>query len=577
MSSKLILDGHSLTPEIVIKIAVERQSFEINTTQLESSRQFIQKVIDQNEVVYGVTTGFGPNVSTVIDAKDAVELQRRLLLSHAVGTGAPFSAEIVRAILVIRLNTLLAGFSGIQEETVRKMQFLLQENILPWIPQQGSVGASGDLCPLAHMALPLIGEGYVVLEEKECNELNLDTTNISFYIENKKGKIIKYYKFQSKEVLLKTKWAEKGFGFELSYKEGLALTNGTTIMAALGVLATHKTRQLLELAVKGSALIMEGLCARSDAFDEKLHLVRRHSGQQIIASKIRDCLKNSDFFGIRKNNILCQLENAPEENENPNWRSIQSLKTFAHLKSIPQDAYSIRCVPQVLGASWKAMEHVQSVVADELNAVVDNPIIFTAGKKLPNGESVQPEMERAYSGGNFHGQPIALVLDYLKIAIAEIGNLVERQVAKMVDKDHNHGLPAFLAEDPGLNSGLMILQYVAAGLVSENKVLSHPASVDSIPTSANQEDHVSMGPIAGRQALEMIANVEKILAIQLIVGAQAVDLRKKQFDKKLNIKVADSTKEFLLNIRKIVPYVGEDRFLHQDLENLLNRISEFYN
>ncbi|MCL4143989.1 UNVERIFIED_CONTAM: hypothetical protein GTU68_043457 [Idotea baltica] len=484
--------------EVAKNFATVAINYETVKERIVASRAFIEQKVANNEIVYGVTTGFGPLVNTKIEPKDAILLQKNLLISHATGVGKPLSTTIVRAIMLIRLNTFLQGYSGVRIELIEHLLNFINLQVHPVIPSQGSVGASGDLCPLSHLGSSLIGYGKVEY----------------------KGEIV-----SADSNKLPTK------PIELSYKEGLAINNGTTLMAALGVEAVYRAKKLIERATQSTCLVYEALGARKQSFHPAIHRLRRHTAQQTINQNILTNTEGSAIF-----------------------------LTFAVGKAKPQDSYSLRCVPQVFGASLHAVNHAKEVIENELNAVVDNPIILA-------NEDI------AVSGGNFHGQPVALVLDYLKLAIAEIGSILERQITKLVDNHHNYGLPAFLIDGVGLNSGLMITQYVAAGLVSENKVLVHPASADSIPTSNNQEDHVSMGPIGGRQALEIMDNVEQILAIHYMCAAQAYDLRKLQFNK-LNLsfpKPSASSEALYGQIRKVVNYLEQDLFIHDEL----NKLSEW--
>lgn len=523
------LDGHSLTLEAVEAVAWHHAPVAISPdamSRVRHSRAFIEAQVQAGKVLYGVTTGFGPNADIVIPVADAQTLQRNLLLSHATGVGTPFSVPLTRAIMLIRLNTLLAGYSGIRPQTVELLRDLINHNIHPVIPSQGSVGASGDLCPLSHMALPLIGEGEVFAADGS--------------------------KIAASEAL-----ASAGLQpLELSYKEGLALNNGTTVMAALGVEGVLRARKLIAAATGATALIMEALCARRQALDERLHALRRQQGQVKIAARLREITSDSTCIGLPHETILAAGQ-PPREEEIGTWLSQGTRVKFALQKRTPQDAYSIRCAPQVLGASLDAIDYVAQTIENELNAVVDNPLLF-------------PETNDVISGGNFHGQPLALVLDHLKLAVHEISSLLERQVAKLTDPANNDSLPAFLAENAGLHSGLMIPQYAAAALVSEGKVLVHPASADTIPTSANREDHVSMGPIAGRQALEILGNAEKVLVIQLMTAAQALDMRLRQMEHwGLAPEPGAYVKLLQAAIRQRVTYNAEDRLLYRDIEALL--------
>jgi len=554
---KLTINGSNLDIESLIAVAVGEAEVQIlpeTLKKIQKSRDYIKKQVEEKKIVYGVTTGFGANASKVIDDYEiAKKLQRNLLLSHACGVGESFGREIVRAIMLIRLNTLLAGFSGVRQETVLLLAEMLNRGIHPVIPSQGSVGASGDLCPLAHMALVLIGEGFAEVDGEIVD-----------------GKTA----LQSKNLT----------PISLEHKEGIALLNGTSVMAALGAWGVHQAKILLEKALKASCLAFEAIGARKQAFDARLHKARKHIHQEKVAASVRSFTQGSTLIGIDSSKIIAYLLkkikphlSQKHQNEikkklaqNPyqisflrnylpeNNPIFQKVLLFAEKKITPQDSYSVRCSPQVLGASLQAITHVEQIISQELNAVVDNPLIFA-------------DDDAVISGGNFHGQPLALALDYLKLALAEMGNLFERQINKLVDEATNDGLPAFLAADTsGLHSGLMIPQYVAAGLVSENKVLVHPASADSIPTCANQEDHVSMGTIAGRQALEILANVQKIVAILMLTAHQALHLRKMQLEAiDYPIRLGKATDVLHQHLDQLVGFIHEDRFLEKDIQKIL--------
>lgn len=551
------LNGNSLTIKQVISVARNDAKVEIDTSKLNKSRDFITKKVAENAIIYGVTTGFGSNADKFVDKQDSEKLQKHLLRSHSCGVGENFSREIVRAIMLIRLNTLLKGNSGIRMETCEQIRLFLNEKIHPVIPSQGSVGASGDLCPLSHFGLAIIGEGYAEFE----------------------GEI-----FPTDE-LLKSRGISP---IVLSYKEGLALNNGTTVMTALGVLAVYDFERLLKLSTLNSSLMLEALCARREAFDEKIHLARKNDAQIQVAEWIRGFIEGSTFIGIKSEDLkkyglshdekrkFVEFEikqndlNSDEKAEFEVLKEKKIIDEIAAKKKIPQDSYSIRCIPQVFGASLQSLRHAESVIENEMNAAVDNPLIFA-------------DEEEVLSGGNFHGQPIALVLDYLKLAIHEIGNITERQIAKLVDRNTNHGLPSFLIKNTdGTNSGLMIPQYAAASLVSENKVLVHPASADSIPTCENTEDHVSMGPIAGRQALEILGNVKKITAIAILAAHHSAELRRHQFENRgISLQMAEATEKYFLKIKEIIPdfndkvFLEKDRFLYNDIQTILKNYEEF--
>jgi histidine ammonia-lyase len=432
--------------------------------RMDESRAVVERLVAAGEVVYGITTGFGDLAGTHIPPADARQLQENLLVSHAVGVGAPLPRDVVRAMLLLRANTLALGHSGCRPLVVDRILAFLEAGIHPVVPSQGSVGASGDLAPLAHLALLLIGRGEVELGGQVMpGLLALRETGIE--------------------------------PLTLEAKEGLALLNGTQLMSALGALLLADADRLARTASVAAAQSVEALLATDVPFAAVYQLARPHPGQIAVAAEMRHLLRDSGLMASHHGS---------------------SHKV--------QDPYSLRCVPQVHGAVRDALDYLGRVLDVELNSATDNPLIF------PEGGAAAADVAATggglvISGGNFHGEPIALALDFAKLAIAELGAISERRIALLLDARLNGGLPPFLAPASGLNSGMMLLQYTAAALASENKVLVHPASADSIPTSANQEDHVSMGPIAGRHARDVLANVERILAIELLVGAQALDLR----------------------------------------------------
>jgi len=466
-SQRVVLTGADLTVADVEAVARHGAAAVLDpaaTKRMERSRAVVESLVDQSAVVYGVTTGAGALANRVIDRADAERLQENLLVSHAAGVGEPLPRDVVRGMLVLRANTLALGYSGARPIVAERLVDFLRLGIHPVVPAQGSVGASGDLAPLAHLALPLIGRGQV--------ELGGHVTPAM--------------------VALRETGLEP---LRLGAKEGLALLNGTQLMSALGALLAADSDRLVRTASVAAAMSVEALLGTDVAFSEAYQKVRPHPGQIEIAAELRWLLRDS---------------------------SVQrSHHASAHKV---QDAYSLRCVPQVHGAVRDALDHLGRVLAIEMNAATDNPLIFPEGH-------VADETARAtgnghvISGGNFHGEPIALALDFAKLALAELGSISERRTALLLDPHLNEGLPAFLSSDTGLETGSMLLQYTAAALASENKVLVHPASADSIPTSANQEDHVSMGPIAGRQARQILGHVEQIVAIELLCAARGLDRR----------------------------------------------------
>lgn len=454
MKKVVKVNGSSLTIEDVVAVARFNAKVELAEGQEEiilKSRKFVEDALDAGEAIYGINTGFGKFSTVSIAEKELNLLQRNLIISDACGVGENFDTEVVRAMMLLRLNSIIKGFSGVLISTVNCLIEMLNKGVHPIIRSKGSVGASGDLCPLAHMVLPMIGEGEAEFEGE----------------------------------VLAGKEAMKRAGIDtitLKAKEGLALINGTQAMMANATLAVYDTEKLLKEADIIASLTIDSLGGIIDAFDERVHLVRPHKGQLDTAKNIRNLLKDSKLV-TKQGEVRMQ------------------------------DSYSLRCIPQVHGGSRLAFDYVKQTIETELNSVTDNPLIFS-GK---DGACI--------SGGNFHGQPIAIAADTLGILVSEIANISERRIEKLVNPALSHGLPAFLVKHGGINDGFMIPQYVAAALVSENKVLAHPACVDSIPTSANQEDHVSMGTIGARKARTIVDHAQHVLSIELLCAAQAADFR----------------------------------------------------
>ncbi len=448
---KVIINGNDLTLQDVINVARNYYEVEISSeaeARINKSREIVDKIVAEDKVIYGITTGFGKFSDVSISGEDCKTLQRNLIISHSCGFGNRLDSDIVRAIILLRANALSKGYSGIRLSTVKTLIAMLNKGVHPCIPEKGSLGASGDLAPLSHMVLPMLGEG-----EAEY-----------------KGEI------------LSGKVAMEAAGIptiELIAKEGLALINGTQVMTAIGALALWDGINLVKSADIAAALTVEALKGVKDAFDIRTHSIRPHEGQLATAK-----------------NILALVDGS-------------SLITSQGEIRV-QDAYTLRCIPQIHGASKDALNYVMHKVEIEINAVTDNPIVTEEGDVI--------------SGGNFHGQPMALAFDFLGIAMSELANVSERRLERLINYQLND-LPAFLVKHGGLNSGFMITQYAAAALVSENKILAHPASVDSIPSSANQEDHVSMGTIAARKARDIIRNVERVLATEILAACQAIDFR----------------------------------------------------
>ncbi len=488
----IVLDDR-LDLEDFIAVAREGRKVEIGPAareRIRRSRDRIEAILAVGIPVYGVNTGFGKFQNTRIEADKLKELQRNLILSHAIGVGEPFPAEVVRGMLLLRAQSLALGHSGAREAVVEALLAFLNRGIHPVIPSQGSVGSSGDLAPLAHMALALIGEG-----EVEYGGAVRPTADVL---------------------------GETGLRpLVLEAKEGLALINGTQAMTSLLALFTADAETLLTSADIAAAMSLEALKGSHAPFEEAVVGLRPHPGAVETAANLRALLRDSE--------IRLSHESCPKV----------------------QDAYSLRAVPQVHGASRDAVRHVRDVLRVELGSVTDNPLVF-------------PEEGRVISGGNFHGQPLALAADYAGIAAAELANISERRVEQMLNPALS-GLPAFLAEQGGLHSGLMISQYTAASLVSENKVLAHPASVDSIPTSANQEDHVSMGTIACRKARQIFENTLWVLAIEVVSAAQALDFHKP-------LRPGAGVEAVYKLVREAVPHLSTDRYLRPEVAKVREMI-----
>ncbi|MCK8815827.1 histidine ammonia-lyase [Natroniella sulfidigena] len=491
----ILIDGNSLTLEDVIKVAREGVKVELTddaVKKVKEARAVVDHFVEQEEVVYGITTGFG-ELSNVYISKDKTEdLQKNLIISHSCAVGEAFEEEVARAVMLLRANALAKGVSGIRLKTLNTLIEMLNQGVHPVIPQQGSLGASGDLAPLSHMVLVMFGEGE------------------AFY--------------QGERISGKEAMEKAGIEpVQLKAKEGLALINGTQIMTAVGALTVYDAINLAKIAEISSALTVEALNGITDAFDEKVHQARPHKHQI-------NCAKN-----------LLKLTEGSES-------------TTRQGEVRVQDAYTLRCLPQIHSASKDAIEYVKEKVEVEINSATDNPLIFA-------------EENQVISGGNFHGQPMALPLDFLGMALAELANVAERRIERLVNPTLS-GLPPFLIDDGGVNSGFMITQYSAASLVSENKVLAHPASVDSIPSSANKEDHVSMGTTAARQTKQILDNAKNVLAIELMAAAQAIDLRIEAE------QLGKGTQVAYKKIRESIDKLTEDRIMYLDINQSASLIEE---
>lgn len=504
MTPQMIIDGESLTFEQVISVAYGKpgepmvaisESAKVNVDRAAAA---VQTLLDRSEIAYGITTGFGAFKDKIISREEVEQLQRNIVLSHAVGVGNAFDVPTTRAIMLIRANTLARGHSGIRTETLQLILDCLNAGVHPIIPEKGSLGASGDLAPLAHFACVLIGEG-----EAEFN-----------------GEIISGRDALSRSGLQPV---------VLAAKEGLALTNGTTVMAAVGLLETAKAINVADLADVAGCMSLEALNGTVMAFDERIHALRPHPRQIDTARKLRENLEGSDFVrGFDPSNV--------------------------------QDAYTLRCMPQVHGACRDAIAYAEWLIKLELNAVTDNPLIFVDGDKI-----------EVISGGNFHGEPLALAFDYLAIALSDLGNISERRIMRLTDEASNaHILPAFLIKNGGLNSGFMIVQYTAAALCTENKVLSHPASVDTIPSSANVEDHVSMGATSAIKLRQICRNFTEIIALELLCAAQAIDLRRESISE--GASLGKGTAGIYRDIRQCVPYVEDDVYMKPLIDAVIDLV-----
>jgi histidine ammonia-lyase len=490
--SRLFIDGCQLTIEDVVAVARGYQQVELTPKAIElivKCRETVDRYVDDKKVIYGITTGFGKFSDVIISKEDARALQENLIISHACGVGRPLDEEVVRGVMLLRANALAKGHSGIRLETLQTLLAMLNKNVVPMIPEKGSLGASGDLAPLSHMVLVMLGYGEAYYEG----------------------------------ILMSGPEAMAKAGIptiDLTSKEGLALINGTQVMTSVGALAVYDSMKIMKLADVSASMTVEALRGITDAFDPRIHNLRPHPGQIDTAK-----------------NLLTILEG--------------SKLTTKQGEIRVQDAYTLRCTPQIHAGSRDAIRYIKERVEIEINSVTDNPLIF-------------PDDDVAFSGGNFHGQPMALPFDFLAIALAEIANVSERRIERLVNPQLS-GLPAFLTEQGGLHSGFMIAQYSAASLVSENKVLAHPASVDSIPSSANQEDHVSMGTIAARKAREILDNVRNVLAIELLSSTQAIDFGNPA-------GLGKGTKVAYALIREKVEKLVDDRVMYLDINKVYDLV-----
>ena len=483
---KVAIDGNSLTLDKFVNVARFNAKVELTLEAIDrinKARDLVDKFVEENRVIYGITTGFGKFSDVVITNEETKQLQKNLIMSHSCGVGEPLDEEIVRGVMLLRANALSKGCSGARLSTINTLIEMLNKGVHPIIPEKGSLGASGDLAPLSHMVLVMIGEGEAIYDGKRMpGKEAMDKAGIST--------------------------------IELTSKEGLALINGTQVMTSVGALTVYDSINLSKTADIAAALTAEALNGITDAFEERVNKVRGQIGQINSGKNLLSILRGSKM-------------------------------TTKQGELRVQDAYSLRCTPQIHGASKDCFNYVKEKVEIEINAATDNPLIFV-------------DEEDVISGGNFHGQPMALSFDFLGIGLSELANLSERRLEKLVNPALSDGLPAFLVKKGGVNSGFMIVQYAAAALVSENKILAHPASVDSIPSSANQEDHVSMGTIAARKAREILENVRKVLAMEILGACQGIDLRG-------NKGLGVGTSKAYEIIREHISTVEEDRIMYVDI------------
>jgi histidine ammonia-lyase len=497
----LELSGLPLTLEEIASVAYDGRSVGLAASALpgiKASRRVVDRLVKREETAYGINTGFGKLSDVCIAPEQLAALQRNLVRSHACGLGEPLPVAETRAMLLLRANVLAKGFSGVRPVVIETLIALLNARIHPVVPARGSVGASGDLAPLAHLALTLIGEGDVIWDGS---------------------------RFAAKVAL-----EQCGLHpLELQAKEGLALLNGTQAMAAVGGLAVERAIRAVELFDLAGAMSLEALRGTPAAFDARIHAARPHAGQMAVAEHLRGLLESS-----------------------------QIRESHRHGDPRVQDAYCLRCMPQVHGAARGALAHVREVIEIETGSATDNPLIFV-------GDEAGDEEGEILSGGNFHGAPLALALDYAAIALTDMMSISERRIDRLINPDINEGLPAFLSETAGVSSGLMIAHVAAAALLSEAKVLAHPASVDSVPTSGGKEDHVSMGMTSAWKLRQIVANAEYVLAIEMIAAAQGLDYR-------APLKAAARVEHARGNVREVVARLGEDRVPATDIERLAGEI-----
>jgi histidine ammonia-lyase len=496
MKNSLEINGNHLTVNGVYDVAHSKIKVKLSKEsqrKVEKSQKIIEGIVKKGTPIYGINTGFGGLATVTIKDDDLTKLQENLILSHSAGTGLPFSKEEVRAAILVRANSLAKGYSGIRYETIMKLLEILNKDIYPYVPMYGSLGASGDLAPLAHIALLLVGKGKIIKDSK--------------YLEFKD--FLEEYQFVPLQ--------------SFAPKEGLALINGTSFEAGVSSILSIEGEYIFNKAIESFAMVFEALGGKTDAFDEDIQKLRNSQAQEFVSKDVLNLIKGSTLINRNRN---------------------------------VQDAYTLRCVPQIYGAVFENLSYIKTFLQREINATTDNPIIFEDG--------------RVISGGNFHAQPLSFLMDLYTIVFTTLSNVIERQINRVLNPSLS-GLKPFLANNPGVESGMMILQYTAASLVAENKILSHPASVDSFPVSADQEDYVSMGMNAVIKARKVLENARKVVAIELIVGSQALEMVLKS-EKKL--KTGKKTEEIFNNIRKIVKFADTDREFSYDIESVENALKD---
>lgn len=495
-----------LSIEDVVRVAVQAEKIEISESTIRAiseSNKRVKHILEAEKPVYGINTGFGIFANKTIDKNSIKKLNRNLILSHSVATGKPLNVRVVRAAMLIRAFTLAKGFSGLRPEIIQTIIEMLNRGVIPVIPQKGSLGSSGDLCQLSHMAL--------VFSKDEQD------------LEEESGQAI----YNGKVLTGKKAMEEAGLQrFALEAKEGLAINNGATFSAAIAALAVYEAEYLVEIAEIATALSMEALCARSNVLDKRVHIARRQIGQIQVSNHINTLILNSTLLDSKKQ---------------------------------VQDSYSIRCAPQVIGAILDTVNYVKTIVEREINAVTDNPLIFETGE--------------AISGGNFHGEPIGLVMDFLSIAMSELGAISERRTFRLTDEKLSNGLPPMLVSDyesAGLNSGMMLPQYTAASLVLENQTLASPDSIRSLPTSANQEDHNSNAMTAARHAYEIIENLRQILSIEIYAALRGIEIRLKNGEGQLG----EGTAKIVDTLRNQIVFVKEDTIWGLEINKIYRLLEE---